>query len=134
VQPSLGYSMPRYEQGKLASEGRFIYPQLCALTGVRMVFSMRYFVTPPAESSWSRFFEEFHCRGCGGQEAYRSRPRGFFERYVLPFLMLQAVRCERCYHRSYVLSTIPVLERVQSDRKQSQSQGSGDSKSDGRVA
>ncbi len=91
-------------------------------------------MTPLASPSWSRFFEEFHCRGCGGQEAYRSRPRGFFERYVLPFLLLQAVRCERCFHRSYVLSTIPALERMQPDRKQSRRQPPGDSKSDGRVA
>ncbi len=91
-------------------------------------------MTPPIESSWSRFFEEFRCRGCGGKEAYRSRPRGFLEKYVLPFLFLQTVRCERCYHRSYVLSTIPVLERAQPDRKQSQSQRSGDTKPDGRVA
>ena len=95
-------------------------------------------MTPVARPSRSRFFEEFHCRGCGAQEAYRSRPRGFFEKYVLPFLLLQPVRCERCYHRDYVLRTIlcsiPALERVQPDRKQSQSQPPGDSKSDGRVA
>jgi hypothetical protein len=30
---------------------------------------------------------------------------------VLPFLFLQAVRCERCFHRRYVLRTVPVLER-----------------------
>jgi hypothetical protein len=110
------------------------YPQLCVLTRVRMVVSRRYFVTPLARPSWSRFFEEFHCRGCGAHQAYRSRPRGFFERHVLPFLLLQAVRCERCYHRSYVLSTIPALERVPLDRKPSRSEPAGDSKSDGRVA
>jgi len=91
-------------------------------------------VSPLARPSWSRSFEEFHCRGCGGQEAYRSRPRGFFEKHVLPFLLLQTVRCERCYRRSYVLSTVPALDRVQPDRKQSLSQASGSSKSDGRVA
>lgn len=84
--------------------------------------------------SWSRFFEEFHCRGCGFQEAYRSRPRGFFEKHVLPFLLLQTVRCERCYHRSYILRTIPALERIPSDRKQPQSQPAGGSNSDSRVA
>ena len=89
---------------------------------------------PVSSPSWSRFFEEFDCRGCGGQEAYRSRPRGFFEKHVLPFLLLQTVRCEHCYHRGYVWRTIPALERVQPDRKQAQSQTSGGSKSDGRVA
>jgi hypothetical protein len=91
-------------------------------------------VTPLARPSWSRFFEEFHCRGCGFQKAYRSRPRGFFEKHVLPFLLLQAVRCGRCYHRSYVLRTIPARERVQPERKQSQSQPPSGSKSDSRVA
>jgi hypothetical protein len=65
-----------------------------------------------------RFVDEFVCRGCGAQAAYRSRPRGFFETYVLPVLLLQAVRCERCYQRAYVLRTIPALERVQPDREQ----------------
>jgi ribosomal protein L37E len=91
-------------------------------------------VTPLDPPSWSRFFEEFHCRGCGFQEAYRSRPRTFFEKHVLRFFLLQAVRCERCYHRSYVLRTISVLEREQPHRKQSQSQPPGDSASNSRVA
>jgi hypothetical protein len=91
-------------------------------------------VTPLASPSWSRSFEEFHCRGCGFQEAVRSRPRGFFERHVLPLLLLQVVRCERCYHRSYVWSSIPALERVPADRKHSQSEVAGASKSDDRVA
>ncbi len=88
-------------------------------------------MTPVVSRSGSRFFEEFHCRGCGGQEAYRSRPRGFFEKYVLPFLLLQAVRCEHCYHRSYILRTIPVPERAQTERKQSHSRLPSGSKSDG---
>ena len=58
----------------------------------------------------SRWFQEFRCPGCGPQEAFRSRPRGFFENHVLPLLFLQVVRCERCYHRRYVLRTVPVLE------------------------
>ncbi len=83
--------------------------------------------------SWSRFFEEFHCRGCGLQQAFSSRPRGFFERRVLPLLLLQAVRCERCYHRAYALRTIPTLERIELGQKKSQAEP-GDSKSDRRIA
>src|SRR5260370_25600800 len=104
------------------------------MTGVRMIASSGGTVTFVARSSWRRFLEEFHCRGCGAHHAYRSRPRGFFEKHVLPFLLLQAVRCERCYRRSYVLSTIPALERVPPDPKQPGSERAGDSKSDGRVA
>jgi len=91
-------------------------------------------VTALASSSWSRFFGEFHCRGCGAQEAYRSHPRGFFEKYVLPLLLLQAVRCERCSHRSYVWRMIPALDRVRLERKHSHGQPADGSKSDGRVA
>jgi len=91
-------------------------------------------VNPLARPSWSRFFEDFHCRECGGQEAYRSRPRGFFEKYVLPFLLLQTVRCERCYHRAYAWYTIPAPERPPSEPKLSESETPGGSKSDGRVA
>jgi len=91
-------------------------------------------VTPVSSSPRRRFFEEFRCRGCGFREAYRSRPRGFFEKHVLPFLLLQTVRCERCYQRGYAWRAIPAIERVQSDRKQTQSRARGGSKSDGRVA
>lgn len=91
-------------------------------------------MTPPVEPSGSHLFEEFHCRGCGGQEAYRSRPRGFFEKYVLPCLFLQAVRCEHCYQRSYVWLTVHAIERSRAERKRSESQPAGGAKSDTRVA
>ena len=94
-------------------------------------------MTPPNRPSWSRFFEEFHCQSCGYQEAYRSRPRGFFERYVLPFLLFQAVRCERCFHRAYVLRSIPTMQRSRLDPKQSQASQAASGKaahSDTRVA
>jgi len=83
--------------------------------------------------SWSRFFGEFRCRGCGVQEAYSSRPRGFFERYVLPLLFLQTVRCGRCYHRAYALRTVPTIERLDLEPKKSQAE-TGDPKSDRRIA
>jgi hypothetical protein len=89
-------------------------------------------VSPLSSSSWGRFFEEFHCRGCGFQEAYRSRPRGFFERYVLPLMWLQTVRCERCFHRSYTLRGIGVLDRPRG--KEPRSQPPEQSNRDNRVA
>ena len=91
-------------------------------------------MTPLTRSSWSLSFEEFHCRGCGGHEAYRSRPRGFFERYVLPVVFLQPVRCDRCYLRSYTLRTVPVRERPVPQRKQPESQPSSAAKRDSRIA
>ena len=84
-------------------------------------------------SSWSRFFTEFHCSSCNGQEAYRSRPRGVFERGFLPLLMLRPVRCERCYHRRYIFRTVPVLERVAPSGR-IENQSAGDSSAGTRVA
>jgi hypothetical protein len=91
-------------------------------------------MSPDAEPSWLRFVDEFHCRECGGDEAYRSRPRGFWEKYGLPLLLLQPIRCERCYHRFYILRTIPVLERAQSSGKDSTSERPAKASSDGGVA
>ncbi len=91
-------------------------------------------MSPLSRPSWSLQFEEFHCRGCGAQEAYQSRARGFFERYVLPILFLQPVRCDHCYQRSYVPKTILVRERKVSDRKQPESEPANGSNHDSRIA
>jgi len=91
-------------------------------------------VTLLNQPSWSRFFEEFYCRECGGHEAYRSRPRGFFERHVLPLLMLQTVRCEHCYHRVYIWRGIPAVERSPLERKAPKNEPAGESKPDSSVA
>jgi hypothetical protein len=99
-----------------------------------LVFAQEAFVTPLSRPSGSSFFEDFHCQECGGREAYRSRPRGFFEKYLLPLLFLQPVRCERCFHRTYAWNTIPTLGRAHSERKPSQSQAVDASKSDRFVA
>jgi hypothetical protein len=91
-------------------------------------------MSPATSPSWSRFFGEFHCPGCGVQKAFRSRPRGFFEKHVLPLFLMKAVRCERCYHRSYTLRTIPTLEPFQPERRQPQIIPAAGSSSDSRVA
>jgi hypothetical protein len=72
--------------------------------------------------SWNPFSLEFQCRGCGAKDAYRSRPRGFFEAYVLPVFFLQPVRCDRCYLRSYVTRSFAARERTQRERMQPKSQ------------
>jgi len=83
-------------------------------------------------SPWSRF-REFKCSSCAAQKAYRSRYRGIREQIFLLFLMLKPVRCDRCYHRSYVFRTVPVLERgTRAGRIDSQS--SSDSSAGTRVA
>jgi hypothetical protein len=84
-------------------------------------------------SASSRFFRDFHCSRCNGQEAYRSHPRGIFEKLLLHLLMLRAVRCERCFHRRYVFRSVPVLERV-APAGRIESQSAGDPSAGTRVA
>lgn len=91
-------------------------------------------MTRPTPPSWAPFSIEFHCRGCGFDDAYRSRPRGFFEKYVLGILFLQPVRCDRCYLRSYVSRGIPVRERPRLERKQPESQPASTTNANTRVA
>jgi hypothetical protein len=69
-------------------------------------------VSPPGSpASWTRPFREFRCPSCNATKAYRSRYRGVVEQMLLFPLMLKPVRCDRCYHRSYILRVVPVLER-----------------------
>lgn len=88
-------------------------------------------MSQPSSPSWSGS-EEFHCKSCGAHQAFRSRPRSFFERYLLPLLMLQTVRCERCFHRSYILRKIAVHDKPQSEHKPSRSAATDTSKDVGR--
>jgi hypothetical protein len=84
-------------------------------------------------SSWGRA-SEFHCQECGHHEAYRSRPRGVFEKYLLPILMLRPVRCDRCYRRSYARRTVAAALRMPSAGRHTVSQSSGISAGQSRIA
>ena len=53
----------------------------------------------------------FCCRDCGSPQAYRSRPRSFFERFLLPLVLLRPVRCADCFRRSYTQVFVEVKER-----------------------
>ena len=85
-------------------------------------------------SSWNPFAADFHCRGCGGHDAYQSRPRNFFERHLLPIVFLQPVRCDRCYLRSYVLRTVAARERTLAGSKPPESQRSPNPNQQSRIA
>jgi hypothetical protein len=61
---------------------------------------------------WFRRHLEFHCDDCGSDNGFRSRSRTFFERWLLPILLLQPVRCAECFRRDYRLSFVPVKERL----------------------
>ena len=54
----------------------------------------------------------YYCRDCGSEEGFRSRRRTFTERFVLPLLLLQPVRCGECFRRDYRLIFTPVRDRL----------------------
>jgi hypothetical protein len=60
----------------------------------------------------------FECKDCGGFNGYRSRPRNFRERFLLPLFLFRPVRCGDCYRRSYQSVLIPVRERRESKKVQ----------------
>ncbi len=83
---------------------------------------------------WARLFSEFQCENCNSNEAYRSRPRGFFEKRLLPLLLLKPVRCEHCYHRVYVFRSVPVVPRPVLAGKPAPSQTAAVANSGQRIA
>jgi hypothetical protein len=54
----------------------------------------------------------YRCRDCGGKVGFRSRPHSSIERYILPLLLTQAVRCAECFRRDYRLIFTPVRESL----------------------
>jgi len=74
--------------------------------------------------SWSHP-SAFRCSECGHDESYRSRPRGTFEKYLLPVLMLRPVRCERCYRRTYAWRWVRASLHAPASARRSTAQGSG---------
>jgi hypothetical protein len=62
--------------------------------------------------SWIQQFTQFRCPDCGGNSGFRSRRRTFAERCILPFFLLQPVRCGECFHRDYRLIFTPVRKRL----------------------
>jgi hypothetical protein len=65
-----------------------------------------------SDQLWVQKLLEFHCDDCGGETGFRSRRRTFSERYILPILLLQPVRCAECFRRDYRLVFMPVKERL----------------------
>ncbi len=61
---------------------------------------------------WFQRYFEFHCNDCGSDTGLRSRRRTFFERYLLPIVLLRPVRCAECFRRDYRLLFVPVQERL----------------------
>jgi hypothetical protein len=62
-------------------------------------------------------FPQYKCRDCGSEVGFRSRRRTFIERYLLPLLLLQPVRCGECFRRDYRLILTPVRPRLSDTAK-----------------
>jgi hypothetical protein len=70
-----------------------------------------------SDSSSPPVFATYRCRDCGSEVGFRSRRRSFTERYLLPLLFLQPVRCGECFRRDYRLVFTPVRERLSDTHK-----------------
>ena len=53
----------------------------------------------------------FQCRDCGSVDGYRSRPRTFSERFLLPAFFLRPVRCADCFRLYYLPVFVQVRDR-----------------------
>ena len=58
------------------------------------------------------FSHSYICHDCGSEVGFRSRRRNFLERYLLPIMLLQPVRCGECFRRDYRLIFTQVRERL----------------------
>ena len=61
----------------------------------------------------------FECKYCGGLNGFRSRPKTFTERFLLPLLFLRPTRCGDCFKRSYQSLFAPVRPRREPKKEQS---------------
>ena len=57
------------------------------------------------------------CHDCGSEVGFRSRRRNFLERFLLPVMLLQPVRCGECFRRDYRLIFTAVRDRLSQTRK-----------------
>lgn len=65
-----------------------------------------------SNSGFLQHFKEFRCSDCGSNVGFRSRRRTLVERYLLPVLLLQPVRCGECFRRDYRLIFTQVKDRL----------------------
>jgi len=58
-----------------------------------------------------RPFFSYRCHDCASEVGFRSRRRSFTERFILPLLLLQPVRCGECFRRDNRSIFTPVRDR-----------------------
>ncbi len=61
------------------------------------------------------FSRYFQCDRCGSMQAFRSRPRSFAEKFLLPVFLFRTVRCGGCYRRFYRPLFVPARKRDSSE-------------------
>src|ERR1700758_1194135 len=83
---------------------------------------------------WRQYLRDFRCPDCGSTDGVRSRRRTFLERYLLPVLTLQPVRCGDCFRRFYLPLSVQVRDRSEPARKASEVQMRPTSQPGNRVA
>ena len=64
--------------------------------------------------SYFHFAKPYRCPDCGKEICFRSRRRTFTERYILPIVLMQPVRCAECFRRHYRSIFTNVHERYES--------------------
>lgn len=64
------------------------------------------------DSTDTLFIQPYRCRDCGSETGFRSRRRTFTERFILPLLLLQPVRCGECFRRDYRIIFTTVRDRL----------------------
>jgi hypothetical protein len=70
-----------------------------------------------SNSPYEQWIPPYHCVDCGSEIGFRSRPRTFTERFLLPVFLMQPVRCGECFRRDYRLRFTPVRERLSDTKK-----------------
>ena len=55
--------------------------------------------------------KKYRCPDCGRTVGFRSRPQNLMERYILPLVLTQPVRCAECFRRDYRSILTPTGER-----------------------
>jgi DNA-directed RNA polymerase subunit RPC12/RpoP len=70
-----------------------------------------------SHSPYEQLAPPYCCPDCGSKIAFRSRRRSITERYLLPMVLLQPVRCAECFRRDYRLLFTPVQQRMADTQK-----------------
>jgi DNA-directed RNA polymerase subunit RPC12/RpoP len=58
------------------------------------------------------FSHPYRCSDCGSEVGFRSRRRSLVERFLLPVVLMQPVRCGECFRRDYRMIFTPVRDRL----------------------